>query len=347
MIHLDRELAIGLGEPDYNAVLAALQSAIELEHSTIPPYLYALYSLAPGANKAVADIIESVVVEEMLHIVLASNVLNAVGGTSVLDRPDVIPRYPGPLPGSVESSLVVGLAPCSIYLVGNVFMKIEEPEYPLAFSDKLREAQGPISIGDFYEGIRASIIALGDGAFAPGPRNQIGPERLENSVVVTDVESAIRAIDTIIEQGEGTRTTPLEGVGTDYAHYYRFAEVFHGRRLVPNPDARLDTPPGQRYVYGGDPVAFDPDGVLALPTNPTLAGYADRSLAFQACRTFNYTYTNLLKVLHVMLGGVPDRLQDAIGLMMSLKQQAQDMATGAITNGMPVGPSFEYQPING
>lgn len=84
-----------------------------------------------------------------------------------------------------------------------------------------------------------------------------------------------------------------------------------------------------------------------MPTNPTLAGYPDGSLALRTCQTFNYTYTNLLKVLHVMLNGAPDRLGAAIGLMMSLKQQAQDMATGAITGGMPVGPSFEYQPVNG
>jgi hypothetical protein len=347
MILLRKELAAGLGGPDHDAVLAALQSAMELEHSTIPPYLYALYSLAPGTNKAVAEIIESVVIEEMLHITLASNVLNALGGSPVLDHPDVIPRYPGPLPGSVESGLVVGLAPCSVRLVGDVFMKIEEPEDPLHFPVQLAVAEEPITIGQFYERIKASIIALGEGAFAPGPRNQIGPDQMDHSVVVTGVESALQAIDTIIEQGEGTKTAPLEVVGSDYAHYYRFTEVFHGRRLIANPHTGPNAPPDQRYVYGGDPVPFDPEGVLAVPVNPTLAGYPAGSLAFVTCRTFNYTYTNLLKALHIMLNGAPERLSDAIGLMMSLKQQAIDMATGAITGGMPVGPSFEYQPVNG
>jgi hypothetical protein len=347
MIRLRRELAAGLGGPDHNAVLAALQNAIELEHSTIPPYLYALYSLTPGTNKAVAQIIQSVVIEEMLHIVLASNVLNALGGSPGLDRPDVIPRYPGPLPGSVESGLVVGLAPCSIDLVGDVFMKIEEPEDPLQFPVEPARIEEPITIGQFYAGIKASIVALGDGAFVPGSHNQIGPDLMPNSVIVTDVESASQAIDTIVEQGEGTRTKPLEVVGTDYAHYYRFAEIFYGRRLIPNPDAGPYTPPDQLYLYGGDPVDFDPDEVLDVPTNPTLAGYPDGSLAFRACRTFNYTYTNLLKVLHVMLNGAPDLIDTTIGLMMSLKQQAIDMATGTTTGGMPVGPSFEYQPFNG
>jgi hypothetical protein len=328
-------------------VLGALQSAIELEHSTIPPYLYALYSLAPGANKAIAEIIKSVVIEEMLHICLASNVLNALGGSPVLDHPDIIPRYPGPLPGSVASGLVVGLAPCSINLISNVFMKIEEPEDPLQFSFKLATADESLTIGQFYEGIKASIVALGDDAFVPGPHYQIGPDRMDNLIIVTDVESASRAIDIIVAQGEGTRTSPSEAIGTDFAHFYRFGEVFHGRRLIPNPDTGPDTPPDQRFVFAGEPLIFDPNGVLAVPTNPTLASYSTGSLAFRACRTFNYTYTSLLKVLHVTYNGAPDRFDDAIGLMMSLEQQAKDMATGATTGGAPVGPSFEYQPTNG
>ena len=47
---------------------AALQVAIELEHSTIPPYLTAYYSIKPGANAEVAQLIYSVVIEEMFHM---------------------------------------------------------------------------------------------------------------------------------------------------------------------------------------------------------------------------------------------------------------------------------------
>nr|MCU0322110.1 ferritin-like protein [Chitinophagaceae bacterium] len=45
-----------------------LQVAIELEHSTIPPYLCALYSIKEGTNVAASQIIRSVVIEEMLHM---------------------------------------------------------------------------------------------------------------------------------------------------------------------------------------------------------------------------------------------------------------------------------------
>ena len=69
-------------------------------------------------------------------------------------------------------------------------------------------------------------------------------------------------------------------------------------------------------------------------------------VAFLACRTFNYTYTNLLKVLHEVFNGSPERYGAAIGLMMSLEQQAKDMTTGVTTGGAAVGPSFEFQPEN-
>ncbi len=56
--------------------------AIKLEHATIPPYLTALYSIKPDPRKSNHDsynIIRAVAVEEMLHLTLAANLLNAVG----------------------------------------------------------------------------------------------------------------------------------------------------------------------------------------------------------------------------------------------------------------------------
>jgi rubrerythrin len=56
-----------------------LQKAIELEHSTIPPYLTAMFSLKPGTNLVQRQIIHSIVIEEMLHMSIAANILNALG----------------------------------------------------------------------------------------------------------------------------------------------------------------------------------------------------------------------------------------------------------------------------
>ena len=64
-----------------------LEAAVKLELATIPPYLCALYSIHPSATTRRSWSIRSVVVEEMLHMVLAANVLNAIGGD---------PRVAGP-----------------------------------------------------------------------------------------------------------------------------------------------------------------------------------------------------------------------------------------------------------
>jgi hypothetical protein len=53
-----------------------LQQAIEVEHSTIPLYLTALYSIVDSGSFA-AQAVRGVVIEEMLHMTAAANVLNA------------------------------------------------------------------------------------------------------------------------------------------------------------------------------------------------------------------------------------------------------------------------------
>ena len=53
--------------------------------------------------------------------------------------------------------------------------------------------------------------------------------------------------------GEGSAASPLDPEH-ELAHYYKFAEIWHGRRLIPTPE-----PPG--YAYAGDPIPFDPTGV--------------------------------------------------------------------------------------
>ncbi|MFN4089492.1 MAG: ferritin-like domain-containing protein, partial [Alphaproteobacteria bacterium] len=56
-----------------------LYAAMQLEHATIPPYLTALYSIHPGTNREAWHVIRTVAVEEMLHLTLVGNVMNAVG----------------------------------------------------------------------------------------------------------------------------------------------------------------------------------------------------------------------------------------------------------------------------
>jgi hypothetical protein len=312
-------------------VCDALQNAVKLEHATIPVYLYGLYSLQQGKNVAIGEILQSVVVEEMLHMTLASNVLNAIGGSPQIDKPGFIPTYPGPLPGGVDGSLTVALAPFSMTQL-ETYLSIEEPDDPLQFPT-LALAEPSITIGEFYAKISKAIGILGNGIFVNPPRNQVGPDLMEESVVVTDVPSAQQAIKTIVEQGEGTHTSPEEVVGPGYAHYYRFMQIKKQHLLVKTPGV----PPG--YAYRGAALSFDPGGVYNVPptTTPSLAS-----------DNFNYTYTSLLGALHAMFNGQNNQAQfnRALGLMMSLRGQATAMLAGIPNPAAPVGPSFVYQPVN-
>lgn len=343
MLVIQRKLLRGLDGPHPTVadVCAVLQSALALEHATIPVYLYALYSLVPGKNREIAAIIESVATEEMLHMTLVANVINALGGTPEINRPGFVPTFPGPLPGGVESSLVVNLAPFSMTQL-DAFLTIEEPEDPLQFKMRATFAAAPaaqVTIGQFYQVIIAALGRLPEGAFVQPPRNQVGPALFKEAIVVDDVTSAQQALTTIVEQGEGTSTSPEEDVGKGVAHYYRFLQIKKGYALVPS---------GATFAYAGPPIAFDPAGVYDLPSNPTAAMYAGQPAQLFAFDNFNYTYTSLLNALQQLFLGqssAPD-FRIAVGLMMSLKLQAGVMAEGIAYTSIPTGPSFQYQATN-
>jgi hypothetical protein len=342
MIRLKRSLSAGLDDanPTPASVQAALQSAIELEHSTIPPYLYALYSVDPARNAAIAEVIQSVVIEEMLHLTLAANVLNALGGSPVIDSPSFVPTYPGPLPGGVDGGLTVHLAPFSMEQL-DTFLAIEHPEEPLDFKPRVLESDS-ITIGEFYTKIGTAIGSVPDGAFAA--RNQVGPDLMSDAIVVTDKATALQAIKVIIEQGEGTSTQPLEVVGTDYAHYYRFMEIKKGHRLVATPGG--GPAPEDQYAYIGDAVPFDAAGVHPVASDPQTP--PPGTPAARANDNFNYAYTSLLGALHILFNGTPTPRQfnTAIGLMFSLKGMATAMMAGIPDPHVVTGPTFGYQPVN-
>lgn len=326
-----------------SGIYGGLQTAIELEHSTLPPYLYALYSVDPRKNGCIYDLIFSIVKQEMLHMSLACNILNAINGSPVIDRPDFIPHYPGPLPGSVEEGLIVGLCPFTKELVKETFMVIEEPEDPLhiPISRTAAAVLPPVrTIGEFYDRIKAQIIAISKhkNIFKGDPRKQL-TVGFNDLIKVTDVDSAVAAINLIVEQGEGTRSSPLDPEH-EPAHYYRFEEIYVGKTLRANPA------PGPPYVFGDPPIPFDETGVTPLVTNPKASQYPKGSQAFITNNNFNFTYTSMLKMLHRVFNGEPDRIAPAVQLMESMKQQALYLMTMEVQRGLFAGPSFEYRPVN-
>lgn len=331
-------------------VRVAVQKAIELEHSTIPPYLYSLYSLGSD-NKEIAGLIGSVVFEEMLHFTLAANLLNAIQGRPCIDHQDFIPTYPGPLPGTVESGLTVHLERFSQEHTKNTFMVIEEPEDAVVIAPPSQPAAAaavpahPVTIGEYYARILKALTALSQHApiFTGDQKLQVVWDFPSWEVFpVTDLPSATKAINFIVEQGEGTTHSPMDDLvpGGELAHYYRFAEIVMAKKIVADPHAKSG------WSYGGDLIRFDPLQVTPVIADPKASRYPAGSAARYGCDTFNYTYTSLLKVLHETFNGDPSRLGTAIGMMESLKEQALTLM--AIDSGLggKAGPSFEYQPTN-
>ena len=104
-----------------------LQTALRLEQATIPPYLTALATIKYNYNPEVQSMLKDIIIEEMTHMCLVANILNAVGGSPVLWEETFIPRYPTRLPGGVQPDLVVPIEKASIGLIRNVFMQIEQP----------------------------------------------------------------------------------------------------------------------------------------------------------------------------------------------------------------------------
>jgi hypothetical protein len=346
MIRLQSKLFTDLEKGGPDAVLKSLQDALRLEHATLPLYLYTFYSLDRTKNSTIANIIWSVIMEEMLHMALVCNIINALNGTPRINDPGLVPQYPGPLPGGVESDLRVHLAPYSADQLA-AFLQIEQPEHPLDFRLAAAAAQPPQTIGLFYREIEKQIVALGNGAFVNPPRNQIGSDVIDNAVTVTNVQTASQAIDLIVEQGEGTETEPGEVVGGGFAHYYRFMQVQKGRTLQPNPDAPPNAPPDQKFIYSGAPITLDASGVFQAPRDPKAADYPPGSPMRAAMDDFNATYSNLLNLLQQAFTGAPDLLQfggAAIDAMTELNRKALALMKTATPGGGVLGPSFEYLP---
>lgn len=334
-----------------------LQNAVELEHATIPAYLTAIYSIKPGFNKAAGKIIGSIVGEEMLHMTIAANVLIALGGNPVINKPGFIPQYPGPLPMGVHEGLVISLEKLTRGYVYNALMTIEEPETPISYPVKpgsrlLAAAPTPdaepgfATIGDFYEAIIAKIEQLPPGAFAhPRLDHQVVDNEwypADELFYIDSKATAVQALKVIIRQGEGTSASPLEDTGGAPAHYYRLAEIAYGRMLVADPTE----PAG--YSYSGAPVPLDPAGIYNLYANAKVVDYPEGTRVRYLAEQFNTIYTNLLNSLHEAFNGNPKLgLKAALGVMFELKLKAGELVSTPLPGtDLYAAPTFEYAPVS-
>jgi len=326
---------------DLASLQFALQKAIELEHATIPPYLTAYYTLrgtSPG-GVAARQILHSIVIEEMLHMHLACNILNAIGGAPAINTPNFIPAYPGPLPMGIGGAdgLVVGIKRDSKATVQNTFMEIEEPENPIHIPVKTAalEAVGPSyeTIGQFYTAIGAEITKQGNSIFTGDPGRQV-----PGATIVKDVDSALEAIATIVTQGEGTPTSPADSP-TEYAHYYRFEELFMGMRIVVD----SSSPTGYSFDPNQQIVVDDVTDVTQMADNPRTVDMSSNWRAGQLAHECDAIYTKLLNALHIGFNGQPDWIdRNAVSVMFEFKNCIEELLQQQLADGLYAGPRFLY-----
>ena len=315
----------------------AIQQAIEIEIATIPVYLYTYYSITrvpdqdaisgalvqeltgkgmslPEANSVALDLsaqimvyankagasIMSVVMEEMLHMALSSNLKQAlIGAPNLTGRSPS--TYPTMLPGH-EPEFNIDLAPFSLNQL-MTFLKIESPK-PLTKPVQALKAIPYTTIGEFYGMIKACIdeneltynterpqLIPGQRYYSPNMIDTVfydkqhKPQYVDaddsgDLVQVVDRASADKAIDQIVEQGEGNEdATPLnpdgsvncgEIVKADYddpdreelSHFEKFAQIY----------CEYNTLSEQFTSYGLDS-DISKYFVVNLPTNPSTAKY--------------------------------------------------------------------------
>lgn len=338
-----------------------LYAAIQLEHATIPVYLTSLYSIHPGTNLDATQVLRVIAVEEMLHMTLAANLLNAVGGKVDLTQPGFVPTFPTPLPDGEEDFLVdlQRFSPSAL----ETFLRIERPakaqsESPLVKKSAPAERILPTvksekgedlhfySIGEFYHAIELGMDRLcgelGEPKVFAGDRScQITPEYYYSGGGeingVYDLASAKVAIRMISEQGEG-----FEGAIADFeneiSHYYRFDQLKKGRYYRVGDEHDKPT---------GDTLAVNWDSVYPVKTNARVSDYPEGSEVRQAALAFNRTYKSFLAELTNAFSGKPELLIPAVGGMFRIKELASQLIRNPIpdASGLHAAPTFEVDSV--
>ena len=355
----------GAGLEHREALIYTLGKAAELEHLVMLQYLFAAFSLkqnrseglsaetllaVQGWRKTLLNIAE----QEMLHLALVQNLLTAVGAAPRLARPNFpMPAYSYPAGVRIEL-LPFGEAALRhfAFLERPEGMDVEDGEGFEAIAQAValpHDEQDEIvphlqefdTIGQLYRSIQAGLEYLAD-RLGPerlfiGPANAQATEehfRWTELVAVTDLASAQRAIDTIVEQGEGAR-----GEWRD-AHFGRLVGILDGYLEIKRADP--DFEPARPVVAAN--VRQQATGVVVpLITDPGTTRCMD---------LLNVAYEVLLQLLSRYFAHTdetPEQLQVladvSVGLMYAAIKPLGTVVTtlpvGWDMPGVTAGPGFE------
>lgn len=225
-------------------LVTMLRDALRIELTTIPLYLFSMYSIditkddEPGVRAK--SQIAVVVKQEMLHMALAGNLITAIDPSGpTLYAKDYIPTYGADTDTILLTKIPLKLERCKKNALQR-FLQIEAPYEPFPTLTSVEESVnvGPgssptfytalapeyNSIGEFYRDLEDQIKLSKDKIkFSKKEKQFSGADFFDGMLVqITDHATARQAIDTIISQGEGT-------VGYPEAHYQLFLELYEKR----------------------------------------------------------------------------------------------------------------------
>jgi hypothetical protein len=335
------------------ALIYMLCEAAELEHGILCQYLFAAFSLKASADEGLTEdelaattrwrrVLSHVAVEEMLHLALVHNLLSAIGGAPHFARPN-LPAPASHYPAGVQLALV----PFGELALRH-FMFLERPEgMQLEDAEGLEAALGhatPLTregdivprgqdfatVGHLYRSIEHGIAHLAEKF---GERHLfVGPPRAQATskdfywpelVAVTDVASAQRAIDTILEQGEGARGH------WESAHFGQFVQILDEYRQMKADNPQFD--PARPVLPAKVRPGERDDDRTPLIGDPVTARVTD---------LFNVAYEVMLETLERYFAHTEEndaQLATLANVTVGLMQRVLRPIGGLITT-LPVGP---------
>ncbi|MGI9317419.1 MAG: ferritin-like domain-containing protein [bacterium] len=338
-----------------------LQQALMLELSTIPVYATACYSIQEQgqynrsspqiANAEPIEVIRQVMVEEMLHMVLVANIINAIGFQPCVNDPTQLPKYPHQL--LKHSDFKVNLRRFSPDQI-KAFREIERAPVDLSRAKKGQ----PETIGGFYAVISILLEQVcnhfGVGKIFTGHiDSQINSDDYYGAggevIVVHNLKTAQQAILEIVEEGEGAELggeandkdripSPELEVRWDVAHYFKFDGILHSRYYQPSD--RLGEPPT------GKDMVVDWRNVWPMKDDPCSKDYKNMPEIQALSDRFNDTYTELLNGLNDSFNGNKAMLASLMPVMYRLKEDAQRLMRVPLPGnelGETAGPTWEYR----
>jgi hypothetical protein len=341
-----------------------LTEASQLEHMIMCQYLYAAFSLKRGedegltAGQAAAvtrwhDVLRGIAVEEMLHLALVCNLMSAIGAAPTFTRPN-FPQRSNYFPPSVQLDLLpFGAAALTHFLYlerpegmeradADGFTPVAPAHQPVGPGEIMPRVQDFLTVGHLYraiaEGLTRLAGTLGEPAlFAGPPQAQATPGmfRWPALVPVTDLDSAHRAIEEIIEQGEGAKGN------WQTAHYGRFLGMWSEYSQLCDQDPAFE--PARPVLAAFTRQPFDSAAPQPLITSPA---------ACEVGELFALGYEILLQALTRLFthtDETPAQLDALAGAAFGLMTGVLEPLGSALTRlpagpehpGRTVGPAFE------